>query len=284
MFRHVSRGILKAYGSEALMLFGIMTAIVTSLVMLGLGVVVEASRPVGRRLPRTLAFNMLYAAGFVVWANLLQPLAGVESAFLQHRVGISRIALPERGWGVIFSALVLMLAEDLIFYWVHRAQHRYEFLWAMHSFHHSDDELNVATSHRHYWLEKPLFLFVFYMPLGLVFRISPETASLYSVVFLFFSLFPHMNLRLELGRWSSVLLGPQLHRIHHSMNPSDYNTNFAGAFPVWDILFGTYRAPGRGEFPATGVPASEPVPGLLQTLLWPLRPQPMSQDTASNVG
>ena len=79
--------------------------------------------------------------------------------------------------GIRGIQLLLMLAEDLIFYWVHRAQHRYELLWAMHSFHHSDDELNVATSHRHYWLEKPMFLFVFYMPLGLVFRISPATAS-----------------------------------------------------------------------------------------------------------
>ena len=116
-----------------------------------------------------------------------------------------------------------------------------------------------------------------------MFRNTPEIASLYGAMFLFFSLFPHMNLRLELGPFSSVFLGPQLHRIHHSANPSDYNTNFAGAFPVWDILFGTYRAPSRGEFPATGVPASEAVPGLLQTILWPLRSLSRDQE-ASEVG
>jgi sterol desaturase/sphingolipid hydroxylase (fatty acid hydroxylase superfamily) len=49
----------------------------------------------------------------------------------------------------------VMLAADLIFYWVHRAQHHFEFLWSMHSFHHSDDDVNVTSSYRHYWLEKP---------------------------------------------------------------------------------------------------------------------------------
>src|SRR5258708_12639252 len=97
---------------------------------------------------------------------------------------------------------------------------------------------------------------------------------------LFFSLFPHMNLRLELGRFSSVFLGPQLHRVHHSINPADYNTNFAGAFPVWDILFGTYRAVRSGEFPATGVPATKAIPGLLETILWPLRPESQNQEAS----
>src|SRR5579872_1891461 len=221
------------------MLLGLIIGVVSTLLLLSIGVAFEAARPVGHRIAKTLAFNMVYAAGLVVWARLLLPIADLESTFLQHRFGMSPIALPDHGWYVFFSAGVLMFAADLIFYWAHRAQHRYEFLWAMHSFHHSDDELNVATSHRHYWLEKPMFLLLFYMPLGLVFRISPETASVYSAMFLFFSLFPHMNLRLELGPLSSLLLGPQVHRIHHSANPADYNTNFAGAFPVWDVLFGT---------------------------------------------
>src|SRR5258708_6988360 len=140
------------------MLIGIVVAVLTTLAVLAVGVALEALHPVGRRVARTLAFNLAYATGFVVWARLLLPIADKESAFLQHRFGISQIALPEHGWRVIISAIVLMFAEDLIFYWVHRAQHRYEFLWAMHSFHHSDDEVNVATSHRHYWVEKPMFL------------------------------------------------------------------------------------------------------------------------------
>jgi Fatty acid hydroxylase superfamily len=87
----------------------------------------------------------------------------------------------------------------------------------------------------------------------------------------FFALFPHMNLRIELGPLTSVFLGPQVHRIHHSANSADFNTNFAGAFPVWDIFFGTYRAAKRGEFPQTGLPAMNAIPGPAQMLLWPVQ-------------
>src|SRR5205823_12438093 len=117
---------------------------------------------------------------------------------------------------VLFSATILMLVTDLIFYWVHRAQHQYKWLWAMHSFHHSDDDVNVTTAYRHFWLEKPLFLLVFYMPLGLMFRISSEAASTFSAMFLFFGLFPHMNAPIELGPLTRVVLGPRVHRLHHS--------------------------------------------------------------------
>src|SRR5690348_16928199 len=116
------------------MLIGMLVAIITTLGILGLGVALEALQPVGRRIGRTLVFNLLYASAFIVWARLLQPIADAESAFVKSRLGISQIPLPEHGWSVLMSATVLMFAEDLIFYWVHRAQHRSEFLWAMHSF------------------------------------------------------------------------------------------------------------------------------------------------------
>ena len=264
------------------MVITVTSGITFALLVLGIGVALESFRPVERKLARTVVFNFLYAAAFTAWAIVLQPVANAESAFLHRRLGIAPIPLPTSGPSVLLSAAVLMLASDLIFYWVHRAQHRYAWLWAMHSFHHSDDDVNVTTGYRHYWVEKPLFLLLFYLPLGLVFRISPGAAALYSLLFLFFSLFPHMNARIELGRWSSVLLGPQLHRLHHSTNPEDFNLNFAGAFPVWDKLFGTYRSPRPGEFPPTGVAGADAVPGAIQTFFWPLIPARQSPERAAH--
>jgi sterol desaturase/sphingolipid hydroxylase (fatty acid hydroxylase superfamily) len=241
----------------------------TTVVTVSLGVVLEAAWRRTGQLARTVAFNTMYAVLIGIWARVLQPFADAEGAFLQRHLGITPIPLPEHGWLVLFSATVVMLAEDLIFYWVHRAQHRYEWLWAMHSFHHSDDDLNVTSSYRHYWIERPFWV-LFYVPLGLVFRISPDVAAVYGFMFTFFAMFPHMNIRLELGPLTRIVLGPQLHRIHHSVYREHFNTNFAGAFPVWDLVFGTYRAPGRGEFPPTGVPDMVGRPSPLHVLLWPM--------------
>ena len=95
-------------------------------------------------------------------------------------------------------------------------------------------------------------------------------ATVYGLMFMFFAMFPHMNIRLELGPLTRLILGPQLHRIHHSVYREHFNTNFAGAFPVWDLVFGTYRAPGRGEFPPTGLPETPGRPSPLHALLWPM--------------
>jgi sterol desaturase/sphingolipid hydroxylase (fatty acid hydroxylase superfamily) len=104
-----------------------------------------------------------------------------------------------------------------------------------------------------------------------VFRISQDAGWLFSGLFLLFGLFPHMNARIDLGPLTRVILGPQVHRLHHSIDPAHFNTNFAGAFPVWDLAFGTYREPDRGEFPLTGLDAVPSMIGLLGTLFWPVR-------------
>jgi sterol desaturase/sphingolipid hydroxylase (fatty acid hydroxylase superfamily) len=222
-----------------------------------------------RRIARTVGFNVAYALAMAALAWMVQPVAVVESGWVKRVLHLTPLPLPSHGYGIILSAAILMLAADFIFYWVHRAQHRFDWLWAMHSFHHSDDDINAASAYRHYWIEKPAWMLVFYLPLGLVFQIAPAVASAYALVFQFFALFPHMNMRLEMGPLSRVFLGPQVHRIHHSIYAEHFNTNFAGAFPIWDSIFGTYRSPARGEFPPTGVPYLPGRPSLTRTVLWP---------------
>jgi sterol desaturase/sphingolipid hydroxylase (fatty acid hydroxylase superfamily) len=241
-------------------------ALEITLLVIGLAVLFESRR----RLARTILFNIVYAVAMTALAVAVQPVADAETAYISSRIGMAPVALPDQGVLLLGSALLLMLTSDLIFYWVHRAQHRYPVLWAMHSFHHSDDDLNAAAAYRHYWLDKPFFALIAYLPLGLVFRIAPSVAAAYGLVFTFFSIFPHMNVRVQLGPLTRVFTGPQVHRIHHSIHPNHFNTNFAGAFPLWDLLFGTYHAPQHGEFPPTGVPAMPSRPGPIEAFLWPV--------------
>jgi sterol desaturase/sphingolipid hydroxylase (fatty acid hydroxylase superfamily) len=49
------------------------------------------------------------------------------------------------------------------------------------------------------------------------------------------------------------------HRWHHTSLARGGDTNFAGTFPVWDILFGTFRMP-AGELPDDYGVDGEPLP------------------------
>lgn len=58
------------------------------------------------------------------------------------------------------------------------------------------------------------------------------------------SMFNHANVRLPLGldkvlRW--IVVTPDMHRVHHSIEDDETNSNFGFNLPWWDRLFGTYR-------------------------------------------
>lgn len=192
---------------------------------------------------RNLCYMALYEA------LGLSVLAGVYAAAFPP-------SMPERatsGLPVAWLVPAHLLAVDFLYYWYHRAQHRFAFLWAIHELHHADAELNVTTSYRTHWLEAPVQALVVGAPVVLLFGRQGVTFTLVTLVATrFFFLFSHCNLRLPLGRLSAVLCGPQWHRIHHSRLAPHHDRNFAQIFPVFDRLFGTYYEPGRDEYPPTG--------------------------------
>jgi sterol desaturase/sphingolipid hydroxylase (fatty acid hydroxylase superfamily) len=58
------------------------------------------------------------------------------------------------------------------------------------------------------------------------------------------AMFNHGNVRLPLGidrvlRW--LVVTPDMHRVHHSVEDDEANSNFGFNLPWWDRLFGTYR-------------------------------------------
>jgi sterol desaturase/sphingolipid hydroxylase (fatty acid hydroxylase superfamily) len=82
----------------------------------------------------------------------------------------------------------------------------------------------------------------------------------------------HANVDWDWGPLRSVIASPRFHRWHHTDETEARDKNFAGFFPVWDILFGTYYMP-RDRCPSTFGTAT-PVPsGLLGQLNFPFRRQ-----------
>src|SRR5439155_1439745 len=82
--------------------------------------------------------------------------------------------------------------------------------------------------------------------LGLVLLGPPALGVLvFEVLLNATSMFNHGNVRFpalldRVLRW--IVVTPEMHRVHHSINPAETNSNFGFNMPWWDYFFGTYRA------------------------------------------
>lgn len=152
----------------------------------------------------------------------------------------------------LFLLFVYLFLFDFLFYWYHRAEHTFSFLWPIHELHHSDEELNVTTSMRTYWLELPVQTLLISIPTHYFIGLDYTAAGLLPIIFTFWLLITHANIKFYMGPLSAVVCGPQVHRIHHSNLPHHKDKNFAQFFPIIDVLFGTYYKPAKNEYPSTG--------------------------------
>lgn len=170
------------------------------------------------------------------------------------------------------AALLFLLAYDLGYYWFHRAQHATPLLWRVHAVHHSETDLNATSYLRQHFTESALQSFAIMVPLLLVVSVLPRTMAWVAILSAFVQFFAHSALPIHFGPLSAVVISPRLHRIHHSAASAESNSNFASTFPLWDVLFRTYRPPSsRPE--RTGLHSGERLDGLWPLLSAPFRRQ-----------
>lgn len=194
----------------------------------------------------------------------------VVVGFMYSLIPFQPRTLPDRGVGYsVLMALFYLFISDLAFYWYHRAQHRFRFLWALHELHHTDTELNATTSMRTYWLDRPFQALAISIPVSYLLGIDALGINIYLVIFTVWLFFTHANLKVRFGIFTRIFCGPQLHRIHHSNLPEHQGKNIAQFFPIFDILFGTYYHPGYNEFPATGLPGEPAKHSIVDAMLKP---------------
>ena len=199
-----------------------------------------------------------------------RPLIAGAGAMAANAAGGGFITLPASGWGLAVSVLAYAVVADLVAYWIHRAEHRFPALWAFHSLHHSDVEINVTTTTRHHWLEQVVQTLVISVIVGTIFKVTPAIIGAHALLMLY-NFFSHCDIRIGFGRWCAVLNCPQYHRLHHSSLPEHRDCNYAAVFTFFDVLFGTYRAPQAGVYPPTGIDGAERPHNLAQALVWPWR-------------
>ena len=74
-----------------------------------------------------------------------------------------------------------------------------------------------------------------------VLLLGTDLVAPFGLIFMAINFLGHANVRLGMGRLASVLCTPQAHRIHHSIDPLHYDTNFSNTFMLWDHVFGSFH-------------------------------------------
>jgi len=182
--------------------------------------------------------------GLVVLDALL-----VRFVFPVVAVGLAVIA-QKNGWGLLnqfsmpiwIATILAVLALDFAIYLQHVLFHAVPALWRLHRVHHSDLEFDVTTGVRFHPFE---ILISMAIKLLLVLALGPSAIAvlIFEILLNGTSLFNHSNIRLP-SRIDAALrlfiVTPDMHRVHHSILPSETNSNFGFSLPWWDRILGTY--------------------------------------------
>ncbi len=165
--------------------------------------------------------------------------------------------------------LLGLLASDLLGYATHRAFHRRR-LWRFHAVHHSSVRLDWLAAARVHPVNEILTRPVQTLPL-LLLGFSPGVFAVVAPLLTLYAVLLHADLRWSYGPLRYVIASPAFHRWHHGAGAEARDVNFAGFFPVIDLLFGTYHLP-PGRLPERLGVDGPPVPeGWWAQLVWPFR-------------
>ena len=203
---------------------------------------------------RELVTDMVYWFFVPVFARVLRIgllVLGAGVVFNIHDAD-ELIAFYENGHGPLaqlpewLQGLLFIVLADFMLYWTHRLFHGGEF-WKYHAVHHASEDLEWISAARFH----PINLILGTIAVDVILLmagISPNVMIWVGPFTTFHSAFVHANLNWTLGPFKYVLATPVFHRWHHTAIEEGGNTNFAGTFPLWDILFGTFRMP-EGRLP-----------------------------------
>lgn len=269
---HVLRDPLVQYEPVMMWLAAILLRLLIAIPYLLIGLLIEAicsSRPVpAPSAALNLGALLLKACGFVACSLSFMALviAGVTHLPRPHWW-----PQPEAHTGLGFVAwlIVLLLVMDGCYYWMHRAQHAIPWLWAQHAIHHSDETVNITTAWRIHWTEPILETVFIVAPTAYLFHQQPAMAFAIGVLSHAVNAFAHLNIPWRAKWLAPILVTPAWHRTHHAAVPPLLDRNFAGKFPLWDRIFGTYVTAPVND-PPTGLHSGEHIRTLRDVAWWPM--------------
>ncbi|HKB67374.1 MAG TPA: sterol desaturase family protein [Pyrinomonadaceae bacterium] len=171
-----------------------------------------------------LSFGSAYLAGFTVRSGFgLFPLFGI-AAWIQAILGVA--------------------ALDLFAYFAHVMLHKSWLGWQFHRVHHSENAVDVTTAFRQHPGET-VWRMLWQLSAVVVFGIPLWVVVIYLILSALNAQMEHANIRLNVSAdrlLRLMIVTPHMHKVHHSRDQRETDSNYSNIFSFWDRLFGTYTA------------------------------------------
>ena len=198
-----------------------------------------------RRLSQPKALRWANNIGLVVvntlLLRLLFPMAAVGMAAYTstHGWGLLNVVQPP-SW---LATLTAVVALDFVIWLQHVMVHAIPALWRLHRVHHADLDYDLTTGARFHPIEIILSMLIKFAAIAVI---GPPVVAvvIFEVILNGMAMFNHANIRLpgQIDRLLRlVVVTPDMHRVHHSVDDDETNSNFGFNLSWWDRLFGTYR-------------------------------------------
>ena len=189
---------------------------------------------------RHVSVNMII---FGMNALVLRLVAGSALLLWSSRI-------ENQAWGLLqqlqlnpmTNIAVSVILLDLIYYAIHRLNHRVAFLWRFHRAHHSDLDVDVTTGLR-FHIGEVLISTSIKVVSVLALGISPLGVLISEMALLMSAQFQHSNIPLPASIERLLRLcvvTPPMHIVHHSVRLTEQNSNYGTMLSWWDRLFGSY--------------------------------------------
>jgi sterol desaturase/sphingolipid hydroxylase (fatty acid hydroxylase superfamily) len=211
--------------------------------------------------------DLTYFLGqYLFWGGLILWMMSMFSVWLTGIVPSGfRNTIASQPW--ILQVIEVIVLSDLIIYWAHRLQHRWDFLWRFHKVHHSAQHMDWLAAHREHPLDSIYTIGLINLP-AFIFGFPLDTIAGLIAFRGIWAIYIHSNVRLKLGPLRMLIGSPELHHWHHDLERD--RGNYANISPLMDVIFGTYVCP-DGEPEKFGIKEEFPSNYLMQ-MVKPLLP------------
>lgn len=222
----------------------------------------------------------IFVLMFLFSGMLVEPLyAETVNPFLSDIRTQLGIDIWPTSWPIIAQVLLAFFMSEFIWYWLHRAEHRWQWFWRLsgHGAHHAFKNLGALNAGANHPLE---LLLVLSIPSAIVELVFGAGVAVYGSLMLLLTqaYIAHSNLDLNTKVIGWLFTTNRYHIHHHSSVFAESNTNFGCAAIVWDRLFGTFRDAYTVE---TGTGPTQP--SVWQLFIMPYK-EPTDTETSPEAG
>lgn len=177
-----------------------------------------------------------------VCLRVIFPAAAVGAALWLEDKNFGLFNLLNIPWFI--AGILSFFILDFIVWLEHVVSHKWPILWRIHRMHHADNGFDVTTALRFHPLEIVLSMAWKILVIALIG--APAMAVLvFEIVLNGMAMFNHSNIKIPLSidRFiRPVFVTPDMHRVHHSSEHQETDSNYGFNFSFWDRLFATYTA------------------------------------------